>query len=98
MLYIVKHAADHEEFIKSLLEFYCYVDAFCHAFLPHRDRQSRAHANACAIGQDKLVQSEVMMIPDSLLLGMLSWFQDILSRVCLGSFASRAQTLSATRA
>ncbi len=62
MLCIAKHAAYHEESIMSLLELYCHVDAFCHAFLPHWDQQLRAHGQRTRRRSGQLAPSEVMTI------------------------------------
>ncbi|MDP9313402.1 MAG: IS982 family transposase, partial [Chloroflexota bacterium] len=46
----------------SLLELYCHVDAFCHAFLPHWDQQLRAHGQRTRRRSGQLAPSEVMTI------------------------------------
>ncbi len=62
MLCIAKHAAYHEESTMSLLELYCHVDAFCHAFLPSWDQQLRAHGQRSRRRSGQLAPSEVMTI------------------------------------
>ena len=62
MLFIAKQAAHHTESPMSLLELFCHVDDFCHAFLPQWDQQLRAHGQRVRHRTGQLALSEVMTI------------------------------------
>jgi hypothetical protein len=46
----------------SLLELFCDVDTFCHTFLPHWERELRAHGQRARQRSGQLAMSEIMTI------------------------------------
>jgi hypothetical protein len=46
----------------SLLELFCHVDTFCHAFLPSWDQQLRTHGQRSRCRPSQLAMSEIMTI------------------------------------
>ncbi len=46
----------------SLLELFCHVDTFCHAFLPHWKQELRAHGQRTRQRTGQLAMSEIMTI------------------------------------
>lgn len=46
----------------SLLELFCHVDTFCHAFLPHWEQVQRNHGQRTRQRPGQLAVSEVMRI------------------------------------
>ncbi len=46
----------------SVLELFCHVDTFCHAFLPHWNQELRAHGQRTHQRTGQVAMSEIMTI------------------------------------